>query len=38
MVIDGVRYRVTYGATGPYVFANGKKQIDGIRFAGIVRA
>lgn len=35
-VIDGRRYRFVYQASGTYVFANGKKQIDGIGFLGVV--
>lgn len=38
MLINGIRYRVIYEAWGPYVFANGKKVIEGIGFRGIVRA
>lgn len=36
--IDGVRHRFVYHERGTYVFADGKKQIDGIGFLAVVPA
>lgn len=36
--IDGVRYRFVYETRGDYFRSDGKGVIEGISFAGIVRA